>query len=135
MSINLERTPNFLGALLIEKNLISTGQLERALAEQRVVNKRLGEVLLGTKVISRQQLQEVLSEQQALRTNDPSQVKQAQSSIKEIVEQVFSTRTISTIEQELLMSILLSENTLGFDEQRLIEDLFAKVQSGWIRVI
>jgi hypothetical protein len=134
MSINRETVQVFLGDLLVQKKLISSGQLERALVEQKIVNKRLGEVLLDTRVITRQQLQEVLTEQQALR-NDAPDLQGSQSSLKEIVNHVLTSRTISLVEQELLMSILLSEETLRFEERQMIQQLFDKIQTGWIRVI
>jgi hypothetical protein len=134
MRRNREPVQLFLGELLVQKRLISSGQLERALAEQKIVNKRLGEVLLDTRVLTRQQLQDVLTEQQALRT-DFKQPQPAHSSLREIVDHVLTTRMISLVEQELLMSILLSEETLRFEERRMIQELFDKVQNGWIRVI
>lgn len=124
-----------LGELLVQKKLISSGQLERALIEQKVVNKRLGEVLLDTRVITRQQLQDVLKEQQALRDDPEQSGGTASSTLQEIVEHVLQSRTITAIEQELLMSILLSEDDIRFDERQLIQELFEKIQTGWIRVI
>jgi hypothetical protein len=123
-----------LGDLLVQKKLISQGQLDRALAEQKVVRKRLGEVLLSTRAITREQLEKVLTEQRFRRV--PGQVTgEAHTPIAEIAEQIFAARTITQIEQELLMSILLSEEDLGYEEQQLIERLFDGVRTGWIRVI
>ncbi len=135
MSNNRQLVQLFLGELLVQKKLISQGQLERALMEQKIVNKRLGEVLLDTRVITRQQLQDVLKEQQAIRDEPTEGSGTSQSSLQEIVENVMNTRTISAVEQEILMSILLSEDSLRFDVRQLIEELFEKIQTGWIRVV
>jgi MSHA biogenesis protein MshE len=135
MSSDRQSVQLFLGELLVQKKLISPGQLERALMEQKIVNKRLGEVLLDTRVISRQQLQDVLKEQQTIREETDDSNASLQSSLQEIIDHVLSTRTISAVEQELLMSILLSEDSLRFDERQLIQQLFDKVQTGWIRVV
>ncbi len=52
-----------LGELLIQKCLITEGELKDALLEQQVTNKRLGEILIRRRLISFDQLDAVLNEQ------------------------------------------------------------------------
>jgi hypothetical protein len=130
----VQQAQMFLGELLVQKKLISSGQLDRALTEQKIVKKRLGEVLLNTKAISRQQLESVLMEQRLL-SEDADQTYNTQSCVREILNQVFLTRRITLVEQELLMSILLSEENVGFEERNMIEQLLEKIRKGWIRVM
>jgi hypothetical protein len=52
-----------LGELLVERELISTDQLEHALAEQAQSGRRLGEIMVSTGLVSRERLTQVLLEQ------------------------------------------------------------------------
>lgn len=52
-----------LGELFVEKGLISTDQLEEALAEQAATGKRLGEILVRNNLISSPELTQTLMEQ------------------------------------------------------------------------
>jgi len=52
-----------IGEILVQKNLISVVELEKALAEQRVSGKKLGQILIDKKLISQSQLQRALREQ------------------------------------------------------------------------
>ncbi|MEE3717630.1 hypothetical protein V2H45_12770 [Tumidithrix elongata RA019] len=52
-----------LGEILVHKRLISSKQLERALAVKETTGKRLGEVLLDDRVIADSELQDSLKEQ------------------------------------------------------------------------
>ncbi|KGF72417.1 hypothetical protein DO97_08485 [Neosynechococcus sphagnicola sy1] len=52
-----------LGELLIHRKLISTTQLEQALAQQHSCQKPLGELLVEMNFVSSEQLERVLAEQ------------------------------------------------------------------------
>jgi hypothetical protein len=52
-----------LGELLVERALISTDQLEHALAEQAQSGRRLGEIIVAAGLVSRERLTQVLLEQ------------------------------------------------------------------------
>jgi len=55
-----------LGAVLVQKHLISQDQLEWALEQQQQSGERLGDILTGQGWVSQQQLSQVLEEQQRL---------------------------------------------------------------------
>ena len=57
------RSAPLLGEILVNCSLISSDDLNRALARQRGSNKRLGQILVDMKVLTHQQLAEVLEEQ------------------------------------------------------------------------
>jgi hypothetical protein len=52
-----------LGELLVERALLSTDQLEHALAEQAQSGRRLGEIIVAAGLVSRERLTQVLLEQ------------------------------------------------------------------------
>jgi hypothetical protein len=52
-----------LGELLVERELITPGQLEAALGEQAQSGRRLGEIIVGAGLVSRERLTQVLLEQ------------------------------------------------------------------------
>src|SRR6185369_9991531 len=52
-----------LGELLVRAGLITEGQLEEALVEQRRVGKRLGSLLVETGLVSETQVTQILSQQ------------------------------------------------------------------------
>ncbi len=56
-----ERIP--LGQLLIQEKLIFKPELDQALAEQRVNNKKIGEILVEKQIISPYQLERTLKKQ------------------------------------------------------------------------
>jgi hypothetical protein len=64
-----------LGEILVERGLITNGQLERALAEQKQEGGRLGEILFAHEWVSAMDLKDALAEQHGLdlRVESPSQ--------------------------------------------------------------
>jgi hypothetical protein len=123
-----------MGELLVKMKLISRGQLERALAEQKVTHKRLGEILLGMRVVSSNQLHEVLVEQRAIDHSGQAPDSTLQS-VRQVVDQILSTGCITRIDQELLMSILLSKASMRLEECQLVEQIFDRLQRGKLKVV
>ena len=56
------------------------------------------------------------------------------SQIELIVERIFLTHRIDRQDQTLLMSALLSKNTLTHEDRRLVERIFNALHRGELRV-
>lgn len=55
--------------------------------------------------------------------------------IEQVIEQIFSFRRISRKYQNLLMSMLLSKNSISPDEKILIDKVFDAVQRLMLKVV
>jgi len=64
-----------------------------------------------------------------------SQERLAKASVEKIVERIFAVRQITRTDQQLLMSELLSKNTLNQKDESLINRVFNALQKGLIRVV
>jgi len=60
-----------LGELLVDKNVISSAQLDAALARQAQATPKLGEVLVDDLAVSKEQIDEALAEQDRARRDQP----------------------------------------------------------------
>lgn len=58
-----------------------------------------------------------------------------ENSLDQLVEQILVSRKISRIEQQRLMSILLSHDILSTDDNNLINQVFDAVRQGLVRVV
>lgn len=58
-----------------------------------------------------------------------------QFSVQEIVDQIFASRRITRIDQQKLMTSLLSRETLTLQEHEQIDKVFDALRRGVIRVV
>ena len=64
-----------------------------------------------------------------------SQVGLPNVTIEQVIQQIFSLRTITRRYQNQLMSILLSKNSISPEEKILIDKIFDAVQRGMLKVV
>ncbi|MFB2923652.1 MULTISPECIES: hypothetical protein [Aerosakkonema] len=55
--------------------------------------------------------------------------------VEPVIERIFALRQISRADQRLLMSALLSKNSLGETEHKQINRVFDALQKGLLRVV
>lgn len=58
-----------------------------------------------------------------------------QTSVTKMVERIFTSRKITRIDQQKLMSVLLSKDTLTTEEHEQIDRVFDGLRRGVLRVI
>lgn len=56
-------------------------------------------------------------------------------SVEKLVNQIFSSRKITRHDQRLLMSLLLSKDTLSVEEHSYIDQVFERLRRGLIHVV
>jgi hypothetical protein len=54
---------------------------------------------------------------------------------EELINQILVSRRISRLEQQMLMSSLLSKDTIDGQEQNLIDQVFYGIRNGLVRVV
>lgn len=55
--------------------------------------------------------------------------------IQQIAQRIIGMRQISSIDQRLFMSALLSKHAMSLEEQNLVEQIYQGLSLGWIRVV
>ncbi len=65
----------------------------------------------------------------------PAQVGSANNSLEQVVERIFRFRQISRLDQQLLMSAMLSKNSVQQSDHTLINRVFDALRQGKIRVV
>lgn len=65
----------------------------------------------------------------------PSTASVSQLMIEQVIHQIFTRRRISPMDQHLLMTVLLSKDVLSPQEQHLIDELFAALKTGMLKVV
>lgn len=63
------------------------------------------------------------------------QVLMAQGTLEELVEQILLSRKITRLNQQQLMSALLSKDSLNERERNMIDRVFSGVRLGVLRVV
>jgi hypothetical protein len=58
-----------------------------------------------------------------------------ESSLETLVNQIFSSRKITRSDQRVLMSLLLSKDTLTLEESSYIDEVFERLRRGLIHVV
>ena len=58
-----------------------------------------------------------------------------ESSLETLVNQIFSSRKITRSDQRVLMSLLLSKDTLSLEESSYIDQVFERLRRGLIHVV
>lgn len=58
-----------------------------------------------------------------------------QSTIEQVIHQIFVTGRISRIEQQRLMSALLSKELISMEEKTLVDKLFNAIQKGIVKIL
>ncbi len=64
-----------------------------------------------------------------------TQVYTSKVSVHQVVERMFTFRQISRIDQKLLMSALLSKDSLDDTERNLVNQVFDALKRGFLRVV
>jgi len=58
-----------------------------------------------------------------------------ESSLETLVNQIFCSRKITRSDQRVLMSLLLSKDTLTLEESSYIDEVFERLRRGLIHVV
>ena len=64
-----------------------------------------------------------------------TQVLSVKVPVHQVVERIFKFRQISRLDQQLLMSALLSKDALDQTEQTLVNQIFDALKKGLLRVV
>ncbi|MBD1908970.1 hypothetical protein NDI37_20740 [Funiculus sociatus GB2-A5] len=64
-----------------------------------------------------------------------SQIDLTQFTIEQVIHQIFTFRRISRMDQHLLMSVLLSKDSISDLEKTLIDKMFVAVKLGRLRIV
>lgn len=59
----------------------------------------------------------------------------SQLTVEQVIHQILARRRISPMDQHLLMSLLLSKDSISPQEQRLVDELFEALKNGKLRVV
>lgn len=92
--------PNRLGEMLVEANLITRPQLEKALSYQQTTSGRLGEILEKLGFIKEEALLNFLAEQQDLQMVDTEEVIWPEALIKKIPQSLIEKYTFLPISKQ-----------------------------------
>lgn len=64
----------------------------------------------------------------------PISINESVISLEELVNRIFSSRKITRTDQQKLMSLLLSKDTLSVEEHSYIDQVFDRLRKGLIHV-
>jgi type IV pilus assembly protein PilB len=117
----------FLGRLLVEKNLISWEQLDKALEIQKTVKKPLGEVLVHMGFVTEQDVSEVLAEQLKIPFVDVSSLDSIDQDVTKIIPEDLARRhTVLAIKRnERVLNVVMANPTdvVAIDDLRWLTKL------------